>query len=67
MFAPLSTNGLVMPLDFPVADYEAIHSIVEPRTRKAKETYEQFAGAWNAVAYRFLALTENMKPPLQHR
>jgi hypothetical protein len=54
----LSTNGLVMPSDFPVAEYEAVHGIVEPRTRNKKDSYEQFAGAWNAVAYRFLALTE---------
>jgi hypothetical protein len=56
--APLSINGLIMPPDFPVAEYESVHKRVEPRARSSKDIYEQFAGAWNAVAYRFLAVTE---------
>jgi hypothetical protein len=56
--APLSTNGLIMPQDFPVAEYESVHKRIEPRARTSNDVYEQFAGAWNAQAYRFLAVTE---------
>jgi hypothetical protein len=31
---------------------------VEPHSRRSNDTYVQFAGAWNAQAYRFLAVTE---------
>jgi hypothetical protein len=58
MSPPLSTNGLIMPPDFPVAQYESVHGRVEPRARTSNDIYEQFAGAWNALSYRFLALTE---------
>jgi hypothetical protein len=56
--APLSPNGLVMPPDFPVAAYESVYKRVEPRARTSNDIYEHFAGAWNAIAYRFIALTE---------
>ena len=55
---PLSTNGLIMPLDFPVAQYEFVHKKIVAISKTSNSTYEHFAGAWNAVAYRFLALTE---------
>jgi hypothetical protein len=55
---PLSTNGLVMPPDFPVASYESVYSKAFGFVHSANEVYSHFAGAWNAVAYRFLALTE---------
>jgi hypothetical protein len=55
---PLTTNGLVMPSDFPTAEYEFVHSRMEPLSRTANEIYAHFAGAWNAVAYRFMAMTE---------
>jgi hypothetical protein len=47
-----------MPSDFPVAEYESVHKIVAPRAHTPQDVYEQFAGAWNALAYRFLAVTE---------
>ena len=47
-----------MPQDFPVAEYESVHKRVEPRARTVPEIYEQFGGAWNAVAYRFFAVAE---------
>jgi hypothetical protein len=56
--SPLSTNGLIMPPDFPVEHYESVHKRVEGRARTSNDTYEHFAGAWNALAYRFLAVTE---------
>lgn len=47
-----------MPGDFPAAEYDSIHRKVEPLARRTSDVYEQFAGAWNAQAYRFLAMTE---------
>jgi hypothetical protein len=47
-----------MPPDFPVAEYESLFKIVEPRARASQDICGHFAGAWNALAYRFLAVTE---------
>lgn len=47
-----------MPPDFPVVQYELIHKRAEPRAKTSNHVYEHFAGAWNAIAYRFLAATE---------
>jgi hypothetical protein len=55
----LSTNGLIMPRDFPAVEYESIHRKAESHARQSIDTYVQFASAWNAQAYRFLALTEH--------
>lgn len=49
---PLKTNGLIPALDFPAEPYEAVHDLVVARWGN-QEPYEHFAGAWNAVAYRF--------------
>jgi hypothetical protein len=54
----LSTNGLLMPADFPVIHYESVHKHVQPQSQTENDRYEQFAGAWNAVAYRFVATGE---------
>ncbi|MDP3495482.1 MAG: hypothetical protein Q8R82_20430 [Hyphomonadaceae bacterium] len=56
MIAPLSTNGLVPAVDFPTGPYEAIHGIVGKMVQHA--LYEDYAAAWNAVAYRFHAAVE---------
>jgi hypothetical protein len=56
--APNSLNGLVMPPDFPVAEYEAINRTVLRHATTAEENYAPFASAWNALAYRFVAVTE---------
>jgi hypothetical protein len=56
--APLSTTGLSMPSDFPVADYDSVHKKVQPHAQTAADIYEQFGGAWNALSYRFLAVAE---------
>lgn len=48
----LSNNGLTAHQDFPIGPYEALHAKV--RTRWPQQaSYSQFAGAWNALAYRF--------------
>jgi hypothetical protein len=54
----LSTNGLVMPLDFPAEAYESVFSKSLKYVQSANDIYSQFAGAWNAVAYRFLAVAD---------
>ena len=58
MHIALSINGLIMPQDFPVVKHEAIHQKVAARGGGSSEAFGRFAGAWNAQAYRFLALTE---------
>ena len=50
--APLTTNGLTPAADFPSEPYEAVHRLVAA-TWADHELYEHYAGAWNAVAYRF--------------
>lgn len=49
---PLKTNGLVPARDFPVEPYEVVHELVVARW-SSEVIYEDFAGAWNAVSYRF--------------
>jgi len=53
---PLTTNGLVMPADFPSAGYEDLHKRVAQL--HFKTGYEHFAGAWNGISYRFNALAD---------
>jgi hypothetical protein len=55
---PLSTNGLIMPSDFPSTEYESVYKKVLPYELLAKVSYEHFSGAWNAIAYRFRAIIE---------
>lgn len=47
-----------MPRDFPVAALESIHSKAFAYRATQPEIYEHFATAWNAVAYRFLAVAD---------
>lgn len=51
--------SLLMPDDFPVAPYEIIHSCYSQRKDSNLMLWKQCAGAWNAVAYRFLSCTEH--------
>lgn len=48
----LTLNGLVPQVDFPLGPYEAIHAVVFARWSTAA-SYQQYSGAWNALAYRF--------------
>lgn len=50
----LSPNGLIAPSDFPVSQYESIHKIIESKAA-GHSLYDHYAGAWNALAYRFCA------------
>ena len=55
---PLKTNGLTPSPDFPAAPYEAVHDLVVARWGN-QGLYEDFAGAWNAVSYRFEAAAKS--------
>jgi hypothetical protein len=52
----LAVNGLVPPPDFPAADFEAIYTKITPRSSHSAHT--RFVGAWNAISYRYKAVTE---------
>jgi hypothetical protein len=54
----LSTNGLIMPSDFPVLPYEAVGRAASELGSTRQLALEQFRGAWNAVSYRFYAMCE---------
>ena len=52
----LKMNGLEMPPTFPETAFETIFETVNAHHQLT--TYFQFHGAWNAVAYRFHAMTD---------
>jgi hypothetical protein len=54
----LSINGLTMPDDFPTLAYEAIYRRAFLRSKSLPVEYDNFASAWNAIAYRFLEACE---------
>jgi hypothetical protein len=56
---PLKTNGLVMPVDFPTAHYNDVFERTLSKVAASPAIHEQFAGAWNAVAYRFQAMADD--------
>ena len=57
--AVLITVGFEPPADFPQDSYEAIHRRLEHLASSPQgQIWKQFAGAWNAVAYRFQACAE---------
>lgn len=51
----LTTIDIAMPPDFPVTPYEAIHSRMVTKNNTYPNSWAQYSGAWNAVAYRFLS------------
>jgi hypothetical protein len=53
----LSLNGLVVPSDFPTTPFEKIHARLIAKVDTQGVVYREYAGAWNAVSYRFLAAT----------
>jgi hypothetical protein len=55
----IQTVGLEMPDDFPADAYEAVHRTVCARPAKSPATWREYAGAWNAVAYRFKSLADH--------
>lgn len=56
---PLVTTGLIMPEDFATAPYTAVHSRVGPLIDAQPLAWPLYAGAWNAVSYRFRACADH--------
>src|SRR5690349_17383537 len=54
----VNTVGLEMPDDFPADAYNAVHAAVGAKPRPPGPMAE-WAGAWNAVAWRFMSLADN--------
>jgi len=57
----LTTIGLIMPKVFPVEPYESIHKRIVKKKDDYRKSWNQYAGAWNAVGYRFLSCNNNDK------
>jgi len=55
----LTTIGLVMPKAFPVEPYESVHKRLVKKKDDYLKSWNQYAGAWNAVGYRFLSCTNH--------
>lgn len=53
----LSTNGLKAVGGFPVDPYERVHALMA--SRGSDPLYKHYAGAWNALAYRFRAAVDS--------
>jgi hypothetical protein len=53
----LTLNGLAPHVDFPLGPYEKIHAAVVARW-STTASYQQYSGAWNALAYRFHGAVE---------
>lgn len=54
----LTTNGIQTPFGFPTEEYELIHKQVVS-TNQTHELYQHFAGAWNALSYRYKSVIEH--------
>ncbi len=54
------TNDLPIPNDFPIENYERIHSLVFSKT-DINYQYLFFSASWEGFLYRFLACTEHDK------
>jgi len=57
----LTTIGLIMPKVFPVEPYESIHKRIVKKKDDYRKSWNQYAGAWNAVGYRFLSCNNHDK------
>jgi hypothetical protein len=55
----LSSLDIDLPNDFPSRPYSLIHSKLAPRRDERPTSWDQWAGAWNAVAYRYLSCFEH--------
>lgn len=52
--APLTTTGIEMPSNFPVAEYERVYARVLAK-HGGGDAFRHFGGACNALSYRFRA------------
>src|SRR3712207_3499862 len=55
----ISTVGIVVPPDFAVAPYNAIHARITAKIPTNHIAWSHYAGGWNALAYRFRACAEH--------
>lgn len=54
---PVVATGITLPADFPTTSYDTLNKLVGEKYNKHSLFFD-FAGAWNAVSYRYLAMTE---------
>ena len=57
MSQPLAINGLLMPPDFPTSAYERTYARARLRAQTHASAYDHFASAWNAISFRYMALS----------
>jgi len=55
----LSSIGLIMPDDFPSDLYDDVNHRISKNRDDYLSSWYQFAGGWNAIAYRFLSCTDS--------
>jgi hypothetical protein len=55
----LTTIGIESPIEFPTDAYESVHAKLRNCRDSHPIAWGQYAGAWNAVAYRFLACVQH--------
>jgi hypothetical protein len=55
----INTVGLNMPDDFPAEAYNAVYTRVSPKQKLYPIPWPEWAGAWNALAYRFQSLADH--------
>lgn len=53
------TVGIDLPGDFPLSEYNGVHDKVAPLQPQFTEAFRHYAGAWNAVAFRYRAAAES--------
>jgi len=51
--------GVPMPGDFPLDEYNSVHKQLKGARLRSKKKRSEFSRAWNAVAYRYKAMTEH--------
>ncbi len=54
-----NTTGVSMPDDFDVNSYDSVNRVVGLKAQTNRSAWDQFCGAWNAVSYRFRAVTDH--------
>ncbi len=51
--------GIILSRDFPLDAYNSVHTQVKLARLRSKKKRSEFGRAWNAVAYRYKAMTEH--------
>ena len=55
----VTVAGEKLPEDFPSTAYGAVRACMQNRRPANEDLWDQYGGAWNAVAYRYLACAES--------